>query len=53
VRQQGAKLEKLADLLIDVDRRLIRLETTFDVLLRRPSVSSSATSLIHDPDPSC
>jgi hypothetical protein len=34
VKSQGAKLEKLADLLVEMDRRLVRVETTLDLALR-------------------
>lgn len=45
VRQQGAKVEKLADLVVgidrrldDVDRRLVRVETVIDLAVnRRPA----------------
>lgn len=35
VRQQGEKVEKLATLAMDMDRRLVRVEAVLDVTLRR------------------
>jgi hypothetical protein len=34
VKSQGAKLEKLAGLLVEMDRRLVRVETTLDLAMR-------------------
>lgn len=35
VRQQGEKVEKLAALTVDIDRRLVRVETVMDLAVRR------------------
>ncbi|MGV6871571.1 hypothetical protein ACUSIJ_02610 [Pseudochelatococcus sp. B33] len=35
VRQQGEKVEKLAALAVDIDRRLVRVEAVLDLALRR------------------
>ncbi len=35
VRQQGEKVEKLAALTVDMDRRLVRVETILDLAVRR------------------
>ncbi len=48
VRSQGAKLERLADTMVDVDRRLIRVETTLDLLLQRPVGSFSPKAISQD-----
>lgn len=40
VASQGGKLEKLADLVVQMDRRLVRIETTLDIVLRRDSSMS-------------
>ena len=37
VKGQGEKVEKLAQLVIDVDRRLVRVETTLDLAMHRPA----------------
>ena len=37
VKAQGAKLEKLAELIVDIDRRLVRVETTLELAMRRPA----------------
>ena len=34
VKGQGAKLEKVAELLVEMDRRLVRVETTLELALR-------------------
>jgi len=34
VRGLGAKIEKLTELVVDVDRRLVRVETTLDIVMR-------------------
>ena len=34
VKGQGAKLEKVAELLVGMDRRLVRVETTLELALR-------------------
>lgn len=36
VRQQGEKVEKLAALAMDIDRRLVRIEAIVDLAVRRP-----------------
>ncbi|MFC0219677.1 hypothetical protein FHS82_002002 [Pseudochelatococcus lubricantis] len=35
VRQQGEKVEKLANHVVDIDRRLLRVETVIDLALDR------------------
>ncbi len=34
VKTQGEKIEKVAERLVDVDRRLVRVETTLDIAMR-------------------
>jgi hypothetical protein len=42
VKSQSEKLERLAQLLVDVDRRLIRVETTLDLAMRRSGRSEGS-----------
>jgi hypothetical protein len=36
IKGQAEKVEKLAQLVIDIDRRLVRVETMLDLAARRP-----------------
>jgi hypothetical protein len=40
IKVQGAKLDRLSDAVIDIDRRLVRLEATLDIVLRRATSTS-------------
>ncbi|HWK46209.1 MAG TPA: hypothetical protein VNT30_15920 [Stellaceae bacterium] len=41
VKSQTTKLEKLSEAMIDLDRRLVRVETTLDLVLHRgPSLDN-------------
>jgi hypothetical protein len=51
VKSQGMRLEKLADLLVDVDRRLVRVETTLDIVLRHAGSTASGPLIAHQPPP--
>jgi hypothetical protein len=51
VKSQGARLEKLADLLVDVDRRLVRVETTLDIALRHAGATPTAPLIAEQPRP--
>ena len=39
VKAQAAKLEKLAELVVGIDRRLVRVETTLELAMRRAGPS--------------
>ena len=60
VKNQGAKLEKLADLVVGMDRRLVRVETTLDIAKRHagpaapPQIAQQPTegSTKHTPETS-
>ena len=41
VKSQGASLEKLANLTVDLDRRLVRVETMIEMALRREASSTT------------
>jgi hypothetical protein len=47
VKSQGTKLEKLAELLVDVDRRLVRVETTLDLATRGAVQSRGLLAVPH------
>lgn len=54
VRQQGEKVEKLAALAVDIDRRLVRVEAVVDLALRRAPERGAdypPLRLTHDDDP--
>jgi hypothetical protein len=44
VASQAAKLEKLAEAVVELDRRLIRIETTLDLVLRHEPPAPRALS---------
>jgi hypothetical protein len=41
VKSQGASLEKLASLTVDLDRRLVRVETMIEMALHREASSTT------------
>ncbi|MGI6246304.1 MAG: hypothetical protein ACOYJQ_11100 [Pseudochelatococcus sp.] len=47
VRQQGEKVEKLANLAIDIDRRLVRVEAVIDLAFHRRT--DAPPRIRHDP----
>jgi hypothetical protein len=51
VKTQGAKLDKLSESLVAMDRRLVRVETTLDIALRRGSAPPAPLSIAHDEAP--
>jgi hypothetical protein len=48
LQSQGAKQDKLAEQIVDLDRRLVRIETTLDLLLRRTNGLPVAKAIPHD-----
>jgi hypothetical protein len=48
LQSQGAKQEKLSEQIVDLDRRLVRIETTLDLLLRGTNLSAAAKAIPHD-----
>ncbi len=48
VKTQGAKLDRLADTLIAMDRRLVRVETMLDIVLGRATSTPTPRALPHD-----
>jgi hypothetical protein len=51
VRNQGAKLDKLAEAVFEMDRRLIRVETTLDIVLCGKGDAVPPVRVIsHDPE---
>lgn len=49
VQGHGAKLEHLAELVRELDRRLVRVETTLDLLLRGSGGLPPSRAIAHDP----
>ena len=47
VKNQGAKLEKVAELLVEVDRRLVRVETTLDIAMRHAGSAAAPPPIAH------
>jgi hypothetical protein len=48
VKNQTAKLEKVAELLVEMDRRLVRVETTLDLALRNAAAPAIAPPITSD-----
>jgi hypothetical protein len=47
VKNQGAKLEKVAELLVEVDRRLVRVETTLDIAMRHAGSAAASPPIAY------
>jgi hypothetical protein len=45
VKNQGAKLEKLADLVVGLDRRMVRVETTLDLAVRHAGAATGVPTI--------
>ena len=48
LQSQGAKQDKLTEQIVDLDRRLVRIETTLDLLLRSANGPAGLTAIPHD-----
>ncbi len=49
VKNQGAKLEKLADLVVGLYRRMVRVETTLDLAMRHAGAGAGAPAIPQRP----